>query len=57
MSVIDYFYYTIAGIVWEEAILHVLRQLTLGLGGIGAVIDFIIILIGGFRDKANMPLK
>lgn len=31
--------------------------LTLGFGGIGALIDFIIILIGGFRDKANMPLK
>lgn len=30
---------------------------TLGLGGIGALIDFIIILIGGFRDKAGMPLK
>lgn len=36
------------GIIW---------LLTLGFGGIGALIDFIIILIGGFRDKANMPLK
>ncbi len=36
------------GIIW---------LLTLGLGGVGALIDFIIILIGGFRDKANMPLK
>lgn len=31
--------------------------LTLGFCGIGALIDFIIILIGGFRDKAGMPLK
>ena len=31
--------------------------LTFGLCGIGALIDFIIILIGGFRDKAGMPLK
>lgn len=30
---------------------------TLGLGGIGVIVDFIVILIGGFRDKANMPLK
>lgn len=28
-----------------------------GLFLIGWVIDFISILIGGFRDKANMPLK
>lgn len=31
--------------------------LTLGLCGIGALVDFIVILIGGFRDKAGMPLK
>jgi len=36
------------GIIW---------LLTLGLCGIGAAVDFIVILIGGFRDKANMPLK
>lgn len=30
---------------------------TLGLCGIGAIIDLIVILIGGFRDKAGMPLK
>lgn len=30
---------------------------TLGFCGIGALIDLIVILIGGFRDKANMPLK
>ena len=30
---------------------------TLGFGGIGALIDFIVILVGGFRDKAGMPLK
>lgn len=28
-----------------------------GFCGIGALIDFIVILIGGFRDKAGMPLK
>lgn len=28
-----------------------------GLFGVGALIDFIVILIGGFRDKASMPLK
>ena len=28
-----------------------------GLCGVGALIDFIVILIGGFRDKAKMPLK
>jgi hypothetical protein len=36
------------GIIW---------LFTAGLCGFGALIDFIIILIGGFRDKANMPLK
>ena len=36
------------GIIW---------LLTAGLCGVGALIDFIVILIGGFRDKANMPLK
>lgn len=36
------------GIIW---------LLTVGLGGIGWLVDFIIILIGGFRDKAGMPLK
>lgn len=30
---------------------------TVGLFGFGWLIDFIMILIGGFRDKANMPLK
>jgi len=35
----------------------VLWLLTGGLCGVGALIDFIVILIGGFRDKANMPLK
>jgi hypothetical protein len=30
---------------------------TCGLFGIKALFDFIVILIGGFRDKANMPLK
>lgn len=36
------------GVIW---------LLTFGLCGIGALVDFIVILIGGFRDKANMPLK
>ena len=31
--------------------------LTLGLGGFGVLIDLILILIGGFRDKAGFPLK
>ena len=31
--------------------------LTFGLGGFGALIDFILILVGSFRDKAGMPLK
>ena len=30
---------------------------TAGFFVFGAIIDFIAILIGGFRDKANMPLK
>lgn len=36
------------GIIW---------LLTGGFFGIGAVIDFLVILFGGFRDKAGMPLK
>lgn len=36
------------GIIW---------MLSAGLFGIGWLVDFIIILIGGFRDKAGMPLK
>lgn len=35
----------------------ILWLLTGGLFGIGALVDFIVILIGGFRDKAGMPLK
>jgi TM2 domain-containing membrane protein YozV len=35
----------------------ILWLLTLGIGGFGVIIDFIAILIGGFRDKARMPLK
>ncbi len=35
----------------------ILWLLTGGLFGVGALVDFIVILIGGFRDKANMPLK
>ncbi len=34
----------------------ILYLLTAGLFGIGVLIDFIIILIGGFRDKAGQPL-
>jgi TM2 domain-containing membrane protein YozV len=37
-----------SGIIW---------LLTMGLCGIGALIDFILILVGSFRDKAGMPLK
>ena len=29
---------------------------TLGFGGLGVFLDLIIILVGGFRDKASMPL-
>lgn len=36
------------GVIW---------LLTGGIFGFGWIIDFIVILIGGFRDKANMPLK
>lgn len=35
----------------------VLWLITAGLFGFGWLIDFIVILVGGFRDKANMPLK
>ena len=30
---------------------------TLGFGGFGSLIDFILILVGSFRDKAGYPLK
>jgi hypothetical protein len=33
-----------------------LYLLTLGFGGFGILLDFILILIGGFRDKAGQPL-
>lgn len=36
------------GIIW---------LFTLGFFGVGWLIDLIMILIGGFRDKASMPLK
>lgn len=36
------------GIIW---------LLTAGLCGVGVLIDLIVIIIGGFRDKANMPLR
>lgn len=29
---------------------------TMGLGGIGVIIDLLVILVGGFRDKAGQPL-
>lgn len=35
----------------------VLYFFTLGLGGIGILFDFIMILIGSFRDKAGYPLQ
>ena len=35
------------GIIW---------LLTLGLGGIGSLVDLIVILCGGFHDKAGQPL-
>lgn len=31
--------------------------ITLGFCGIGTLIDFILILVGSFRDKAGFPLK
>ena len=34
----------------------ILYLLTMGFGGIGVLIDFILILIGSFRDKAGQPL-
>ena len=34
----------------------ILYLLTVGFGGIGVLIDFILILIGSFRDKAGQPL-
>ena len=30
---------------------------TFGLGGIGVIFDLIMIILGSFRDKANMPLQ
>jgi hypothetical protein len=35
----------------------ILYLLTFGLLGIGALIDFILILVNSFRDKAGYPLK
>ena len=34
----------------------ILWLLTGGLFGIGWLVDLIVIIVGGFRDKANMPL-
>lgn len=34
----------------------ILWLLTLGLGGFGSIIDLIVILCGGFRDKAGQRL-
>ena len=30
---------------------------TCGLFGVGALVDFILIIVGSFRDKAGLPLK
>lgn len=35
----------------------ILWLLTAGLGGIGVIIDFIMILTGSFNDKDGMPLQ
>lgn len=35
----------------------ILWPLTAGLCGIGALIDFIIILVGGAKDKDGKPIK
>ena len=36
------------GLIW---------MLTLGLGGIGVLVDFILILLGAFRDKYGLVIK
>ena len=35
----------------------ILYLLTAGLFGIGWLVDFIMIAVGAFRDKAGLPLK
>lgn len=30
---------------------------TFGLGGVGVIFDLLMIILGSFRDKANMPLQ
>lgn len=35
----------------------ILWLLTFGLFGIGSVVDFIVILCGGFKDKSGAPVK